>query len=1324
MNEREATVLDERWEVKRIAGQYEVALRRGETKVSIEQMLLQHPQLPQKQLLLALIETELIVFSKEQAAKSAYLRRFPGFIQDIEALLCKPLAAIPTPLSAGDLLGEYAIIKLVGRGTIGFVYLAEHTQTNAKVAIKILRVDRESNYGQDYRDLFRKEAVVNRPLQHPQIVKLLASGEHGGLPYHVFEYIDGQTLESFSSQQMIDSREAARIIADVADAIHFSHRCGVVHRDLKPSNILLDKLGRPHVADFGIALDHSELGTGACYVGTPLYMSPEQVRGSSHHLDGRSDIFSLGVILYQLTTGVHPFLPAKASQHTLKHSIEHIPAPPLRQRADVPKEFDQICMKALAKDPMQRFNTAGDFAAALRRYSRRRTRRNSWALAACALLLLLATSTWGIWNAVPASVQANTNSQSHTEESAPNTSATDASTGSPTPVLSVADIANLDSSLAAVLPKDANAASAADIDLAAALIVAGLKADPSLDTALWKYFGAASDNTLQTALIHLCAVAGVEPQRLIDRALIEPRPDIRAALLMALGSYTEAQFPRDARQGLVAKVMEWYCLEPHPEMHSACGWLLRRWGEHAELAKLQMQLRFPVPFEPRQWFTTLPNVSMIACGDFAISAFEITADQWAWVMGESAVLPHAESGPPKNGVSWHQCAAFCNQLSQATGLPKDQLCYENLSQDYYCEVPDAQLRLGFRMPTLAEWNYAARGTTTTARYWGRSDHFLTEYANCRPHSLLSVIATGSLKPNRLGLFDTLGNLTEWLHCPEIIGDSQGDFSAPRLIRGGSAWTIASGVDVESEYTMPSDLSSERMGLRIVQRLPTHHAHREDIEVELLTVRQLNIVSTDLPQPSATHSVADRLTLQSGVSNFLGVIQRGDASSRELVITNRMNTPLTLLPVITHGYVGMLNDGMESQRLNPEESTRMQMTLRRAGVGTQTIDIVVNALAEDGSRKTLSFPITTFVSGPATHALEEKFDGAGIMRFDFGRVAPGTAISQLITLSNAGNQPLTIGVPSTSGSIRTIRRPTDHPLAFQQHAYTEFELKPTAVGQFTGVMQMETNDALVPQVRIEVTVEAVELPVVPVLGVFRDGIWRLDHDRDGRPDRAIQFGQAGDIPCAGDFDGDGTVELAVIRRSDEKTVSVNIRSELPDGQIQVATRSLVVGAGRLVVGDFNGDGRSDFACVTNAPSGLCRWQVEWDGDDLWDESFEFGLPGDVPLSGDWWGTGRDHAAVFRRTSDGGVTQWHMRGEGEGAVPLVLHFGLDGDQPIAGDWNGDGKTDVGVHRFGNGSGTFLLDIDFDPASESYVRLGAAGDVPIAFMAPPLVQHKSTE
>src|SRR5690606_3473798 len=108
----------------------------------------------------------------------------------------------------------------------------------------------------------------------------------------------------------------------------------------------------------------------------------------------------------------------------------------------------------------------------------------------------------------------------------------------------------------------------------------------------------------------------------------------------------------------------------------------------------------------------------------------------------------------------------------------------------------------------------------------------------------------------------------------------------------------------------------------------------------------------------------------------------------------------------------------------------------------------------------------------------------------------------------------------------------------------------------------TSDALAPRLSIEVTVEAVDLPLVPVFGTFRDGLWRLDYNRDGRAERTIEFGEAGDQPCAGDFDGNGTVELAVIRQIDEQTVSVTIRSELAEGEIQLSTRSLEIGDSKL------------------------------------------------------------------------------------------------------------------------------------------------------------------
>lgn len=267
----------------------------------------------------------------------------------------------------GATLGRYLIKKILGQGAFGTVYLAEDSVLDRLVAIKVPRVGRFH----DESDLsrFLDEARTAAKLRHPGIVSVFDAGRTPeGLPFVALAYIEGTSLEEILRLPAMSIEQAARMMSRIAEAVAEAHRQGFVHRDLKPANILLDGQGNPYVADFGLAIHEDVQRSKAGEIaGTISYMSPEQIRGDVHRLDGRSDIWSLGVILYQLLAGRLPFTGATFAE--LSDEIEHRdPKPPRQWSPQLPKELERICLKAVSKSPTERFGTATDMADDLARY--------------------------------------------------------------------------------------------------------------------------------------------------------------------------------------------------------------------------------------------------------------------------------------------------------------------------------------------------------------------------------------------------------------------------------------------------------------------------------------------------------------------------------------------------------------------------------------------------------------------------------------------------------------------------------------------------------------------------------------------------------------------------------------------------------------------------------------------------------------------------------------------------------------------------------------------------------------------------------------------
>lgn len=265
------------------------------------------------------------------------------------------------------MLGRYKVLKELGRGAMGLVYLGKDPTIQRFVAIKTMRLDQIDNDDklQDIKARFFREAESTGRLSHPNIVTIYDAGEENDLGYIAMELIEGTPLKQWSRKpNLMTLNEVLLTVATAADALDYAHQQGVVHRDIKPANIMLTKDRIVKVMDFGIAKMASSSKTQTNMVlGTPTYMSPEQIAGKK--VDGRSDIFSLGIVLFELLTGQPPFTADNLS--ALLFSIAHHPHPPIQTlRPDLPPVVQEIVDRALHKELPHRYRRADEFARELR----------------------------------------------------------------------------------------------------------------------------------------------------------------------------------------------------------------------------------------------------------------------------------------------------------------------------------------------------------------------------------------------------------------------------------------------------------------------------------------------------------------------------------------------------------------------------------------------------------------------------------------------------------------------------------------------------------------------------------------------------------------------------------------------------------------------------------------------------------------------------------------------------------------------------------------------------------------------------------------------
>jgi serine/threonine-protein kinase len=278
-----------------------------------------------------------------------------------------------TPLTAADAappaeLGDFMLLEEIGRGGMGVVYRARQRSLDRLVAVKVLLRGADAAPQDQVR--FRAEAEAAARLDHPHIVPIYETGELRGWRYFGMKMVEGQNLSQRMAEGPLPQVEAARIVMQVARAIHYAHEHGVVHRDLKPANILLDAQGQPHVTDFGLAKRRTvgeTLTTTGAILGTPAYMAPEQAAGGRGDVGPASDVFSLGAILYALLTGRPPFQGASPVD-TLMLVLEQDPVPPRLLNALVDPDLEMIVLRSLQKPPELRYASAQALANDLAAY--------------------------------------------------------------------------------------------------------------------------------------------------------------------------------------------------------------------------------------------------------------------------------------------------------------------------------------------------------------------------------------------------------------------------------------------------------------------------------------------------------------------------------------------------------------------------------------------------------------------------------------------------------------------------------------------------------------------------------------------------------------------------------------------------------------------------------------------------------------------------------------------------------------------------------------------------------------------------------------------
>ena len=791
-------------------------------------------------------------------------------------------------------IGRYVIRGNLGSGSFGDVCLAYDPLADRVVALKLPRTDR---HRPGAREEFLGEArAAARLASHDNVVPVWDVGEHGPLVYIVSEFCEGGSLARWqrARTEAVPFRLAARIVAELADGVQHAHDGGVLHRDLKPDNVLLrptvpgpDGLAFvPRVADFGLARRGDDDAVGNRVHGTHGYMAPEQTGGRASEIGPATDVYGLGAILYALLTGRPPFDGDDTSEVVDRIRTE-APRPVRAARPDVPRDLELIGLRALAKNPADRYKSAGELADDLRcflagepisgsswweharTWPRRRPRQ---AVGLALLVVVLATAypayrlerrvtadralnaleSWGVpsyprlltrLDPYDAHVAGRLRTLFRSDDPRVKLPAALALSpilddareyvlnrtldGTPEALRTLAPLLRdrvpklydrLEAALVPRVPKSnglelgpatftpsgrfsasrlpkSDESDRRRANAALALILLG-RPDPG-----YRLLRFDSDPQARSFLVHRLGPSGIAPHDLFDRLRVEPDVSIRRALILALGEVPDASWDPSLRAAVSSWLLDQYEHAPDPGTHGAIRWLLGRWSARPggiRLDELRREIDGRLKGVARDGFgwriskrgLTLVRVPQLDGSLVEIADVEVTVGLFRQFDPAHPYVRDASpsSDHPMNQVAATQALAFCRWLSEQESLGAGE---------------------AYRLPTVIEFLAASRAGASTPRFYGTTADLLPSYACYSTSDLIVAAPVGSRKPNDLGLFDTMGNVSD------LCADPQ---ASPRYKAvGGSAAHHSYHVVCDIiDPTRGDDLPSPEHGFRVAR----------------------------------------------------------------------------------------------------------------------------------------------------------------------------------------------------------------------------------------------------------------------------------------------------------------------------------------------------------------------------------------------------------------------------------------------------------------------------------------------------------------------------